>query len=82
MIQVSPEIPCVDYWPRGIPDTKLPAYRAMIDAGAITKPRCVVQKNTGSCIVSYLSTIPQDWLRQEMAEISRTCEQIRAEGLA
>lgn len=79
---VKPEIPCIDYWPRGIPSTKLAAYRAMIDAGQITRPRCVVQKATGSCAVSYASTIPHDWLRQEMAGIGAACEQIRLEGLA
>ena len=70
MTTVEPEIRCSDYWPRGIPKDKLRAYDAMIRAGQITKPHVVVNQATGSMAVTYSSTIPHEWIRQEMGRLA------------
>ena len=74
MINAKPEIRCLDYWPEGIPPGKLFAYKAEIAAGQITKRTAIVNRRTGAVTVDYLSTIPQDWIRHEMAEISAAWE--------
>lgn len=70
MIKATPDIHCVDYWPDGIPPAKLHAYKAMIEAGQITRRTAILNKITGSVIVDYYSTIPHEWIRQEMAKIA------------
>ena len=79
MTIAPPEIPCHDYWPHGIPKSKLKAYQAMLDAGQITKPSVVVNSSTGAMAVSYLSTIPREWLLQEMQQIANATQQIQME---
>lgn len=79
MTTVPPEIPCTDYWPHGIPKTKLAAYQAMLTAGQITKPHVIVNKSTGSMIVSYASTVPQEWIRQEMGRLAGEPRQLPIE---
>ena len=71
MTEAQPEIRCYDFWPNGITRPKLRAYETMIKAGQITKPKVVINKSTGSMAVSYASTIPQEWIREEMGKIAR-----------
>jgi len=71
MTEVSPDIHCVDFWPGGIPPEKLTAYKRMIDAGQIVRNTAVVNRSTGAVLVEYLSTVPHDWIRQEMGRMSR-----------
>lgn len=75
MTTVHPAIRCSDYWPHGIPKDKLRAYKAMIDAGQITKPTVTVNRSAGSVSVDYFATVPQEWIRQEMARISNESTQ-------
>lgn len=70
MTEAKPEIRCVDYWPEGIPRNKLLAYKLMIDAGQITKPHATGSRSTGAVAVQYLSTIPHEWMRQELAKLA------------
>lgn len=70
MTKAEPEIRCRDYWPAGIPPHALAAYKAMIDTGQIIKRHVTVNRKAGSVLVDYLSTIPHEWIRQEMARIS------------
>lgn len=70
MSEAMAEITCVDYWPHGISRERLGAYKAMMDAGQITDQRAVMNKSTGSVLVQYRSTVPQEWIRQEMARIA------------
>ena len=70
MTEVTPEIPCTDYWPDGIPIEKLIAYKVMIDAGQITRRTAIVNRDRGSVLVRYLSTVPHEWILQEMARLS------------
>ena len=72
MTEARPEISCSDYWPEGIPQYKLAVYEAMIRAGQITKPRCIVSRSAGSCLVTYMSAIPHEWLLQEMQQLADT----------
>ena len=69
MMTAQPHIRCVDYWPDGIPPRKLAAYKIMIRAGQIRKRTAIVSA-MGAVVVDYESTVPQDWIRKEMAEIS------------
>ena len=71
MTVVEPDIRCFDFWPRGIEKPKLRAYEIMIRAGQITKPRVVINKSTGAVAVSYESTVPHEWIREEMGRIAR-----------
>lgn len=70
MIKVRPTIHCVDVWPGGLGKDKLRAYKAMIDAGQITKRKAIVNQRTGAVLVDYLSTIPHEWIREEMGRIA------------
>jgi hypothetical protein len=70
-MHAQPEIHCVDYWPDGIPPHALSAYKTMIDAGQITRRTVTVNRARGSVMVDYLSTIPHEWIRQEMARLSK-----------
>lgn len=70
MTETTPEIHCVDYWPNGLREPQISAYKAMIAAGQITKRTAVASRSTGAVIIEYLSTVPQEWIREEMRRIS------------
>lgn len=67
MTKVKPFIKCVDYWPDGIPERKLQIYKQFIAEGQILNHHVIVNQRTGSTTVEYYSTVPQEWIRQEMA---------------
>ena len=66
MTQVKPFVKCVDYWPEHIPPEKLAAYKQLITEGQIRKHHVIVNKLTGSTTVEYYSTIPHEWVREEL----------------
>jgi len=68
MSEVKPFIKCVDFWPDGIPERKLQIYKQFIAEGQIMKHHVLVNKRTHATTVEYYSTIPHEWIRQEMAE--------------
>lgn len=70
MTKAEPHVHCVDFWPSGIPAECLAAYKALIDAGQITKRKAVLSENFGSVAVEYDSTIPKEWIRQELHRIA------------
>jgi len=67
MSEVKPFIKCVDFWPDGIPDRKLEIYKQFIAEGQIMKHHVVVDQRTNATTVEYYSTIPHEWVLQEMA---------------
>lgn len=68
MTEVKPFIKCVDYWPAGIPDNKLGAYRQLIDEGQIRKHTVLVNKQTHATTVEYYAIMPHEWVREELAK--------------
>ena len=62
----EPFIRCVDYWPEGIPENKLKAYKALIEEGQITKPQVIVNRQTHATSVEYLAIMPHEWVREEL----------------
>ena len=66
MTEVKPFIKCVDFWPVQIPTNKLEAYRQLLDEGQIRNIHVIYNRNTGSSTVEYYSTIPQEWIREEL----------------
>ena len=71
MTVVKPFIKCVDYWPLKIPDNKLAAYKALIQAGQIVKHSVIYNQRTGCTTIEYSSTVPHQWIRQELAELAK-----------
>ena len=67
MTQVKPFIKCVDFWPDGIPERKLQIYKQFIADGQIRQHKVLVNMRTHATTVEYYSTIPHEWIRQEMA---------------
>lgn len=67
MTEVKPFMKCVDYWPVQIPAEKLAAYKEMISAGQIRKHHVIYNRRTGSTTVEYFSTVPHEWILEEMA---------------
>ena len=67
MTEVKPFIKCIDFWPDGIPERKQQIYKDMIAEGQIRNHHVIVNQRTGSTTVEYYSTIPHEWIRQEMA---------------
>ena len=67
MTQIKPFIKCIDFWPVHIPPEKLAAYKQLIEDGQIRKHHVIVNRQTGSTTVEYYSTIPHEWILQEMA---------------
>ena len=67
MTKIKPFIKCVDYWPEHIPPEKLASYKQLIEEGQIRKHHVIVNRQTGSTTVEYYSTIPHEWILQEMA---------------
>ena len=68
MTQIKPFIKCVDFWPGQIPPAKLQIYKQFIAEGQIRQHKVLVNKRTHAVTVEYYSTVPQEWIRQEMAE--------------
>ncbi len=68
MTEVKPFIKCVDFWPEGIPPDRLAIYKQLIAEGQIMKHHVLVNKRTHATTVEYYSTIPHEWIRQEMAK--------------
>ena len=66
MSEIKPFIKCVDYWPGRIPPEKLEAYRQMIQEGQIRKQHVIYNRRVGSTIIEYYSTIPHEWILEEM----------------
>lgn len=70
MTEVKPFIKCVDYWPCHIPPEKLSAYKQLIEEGQILKHHVIVNQRAGSTTVEYYSTIPHEWIREELKKRS------------
>lgn len=70
MTQVKPFIKCVDYWPEQIPPAKLEAYKQLIDENQIRKHHVIVSRSFGSTTVEYYSTIPHEWILDELRKRS------------
>ena len=70
MTEVKPFIKCVDYWPESIPDNKLSAYKELITEGQIRKQHVIHNRITGATVVEYTSTVPHEWILEELAKRS------------
>ena len=66
MTEVKPFIKCIDYWPNHIPDEKLVAYKQLIAEGQIRKHHVIVNQRDGSTTIEYYSTIPHEWVLEEL----------------
>ena len=66
MTQVKPFIKCVDFWPVEIPPEKLAAYKQLIAEGQIMKHHVLYNLRTGSTTVEYYSTVPHEWVLEEL----------------
>ena len=71
MEKIKPFIKCVDYWPCHIPPEKLAAYKQLIEEGQIRKHHVIVNQQTRSTTVEYYSTIPHEWILEELAKRAR-----------
>lgn len=70
MTKVKPFIQCIDYWPIEIPESKLAAYKQLIAEGQILKHHVIYNRTTGSTTIEYYSTIPHEWIREELSKRS------------
>lgn len=70
MTKVKPFIQCIDYWPIEIPEAKLAAYKQLIAEGQILKHHVIYNRTTGSTTIEYYSTIPHEWIREELSKRS------------
>ena len=70
MTKVKPFIQCIDYWPIKIPEAKLAAYKQLIAEGQILKHHVIYNRTTGSTTIEYYSTIPHEWIREELSKRS------------
>lgn len=61
------EIPCVDYWPDGLPPEKAVAYKAFEAKGGIKVRKVIYSQTTGSVTVVYDSQLPHSWTRKALA---------------
>ena len=77
MTEVKPFIKCIDFWPGHIPPEKLDAYKQLIDEGQIREHHVIVNQRTGSTTVEYYSTIPHEWILEELKRRSEHYEQIK-----
>ena len=66
MTKVKPFIKCVDFWPVEIPPEKLAAYKQLIAEGQILKHHVLYNRWTGSTTVEYYSTVPHEWILEEL----------------
>ena len=65
--RASPCIPCLDRWPPGaLTKPKEAAYHAQQKARNISE--LTIDLGNGITIVRYLSCIPQDWMRRQLAD--------------
>ena len=71
MTEVKPFIKCIDYWPVRLTTDIEAAYAEMIEAGQIRKHTVVFNKTAGSTTIEYYSTIPHEWIREELRNIVR-----------
>ena len=71
MTPVKPFIKCVDYWPEKISPFHMAAYKEMISEGQILKHHIIFNKTTGSTTVEYYSTVPHEWILEEMGKLVR-----------
>ena len=67
---------CKDIWNRRIPPKKLNAYKQLIEEGQIRKHHVIFNRQTGSTTVEYYSTIPHEWVLEEMKRRLEHYEQI------
>ena len=77
MEKVKPFLKCIDFWPVQIPPEKLNAYKQLIDEGQIREHHVIVNQRTGSTTVEYYSTIPHEWILEELKRRSEHYEQIK-----
>jgi len=70
MTEVKPFIKCIDYWENRIPRRKLAAYKELINAGMIREHHVLVNQRTGATVVAYSSTVPHEWILEELKKIS------------
>jgi len=68
MTQIKPFIKCIDFWPVQIPPEKLAAYKQLIAEGQIMRHHVIVNQATGATTIEYYSTIPHEWVREELAK--------------
>ena len=68
---VKPFIKCIDFWPMQIPPGKESAYKQLIAEGQIRNHHVIVNQKTGSTTIEYYSTIPHEWIREELAKRAR-----------
>ena len=66
MTQIKPFIKCVDYWPGKIPEDRLAIYKQLIREGQILKHHVIYNQQTGTTTVEYSSTVPHEWILDEM----------------
>ena len=76
MTEIKPFIRCIDFWPMQIPPEKLAAYKQLIEEGQIRKHHVIFNRQTGSTTVEYYSTIPHEWVLEEMKRRLEHYEQI------
>ena len=70
MTKVKPFIKCIDYWPGHIPPNKLKAYKQLIEEKQIQKHHVIMNRNSGSTTVEYYSTVPHEWILDELRKRS------------
>ena len=70
MHRAKPSLKCVDYWPTQIPPEKLAAYKRLHEAGQIGHWRVVYNRPEGSTTVEYRSTVPHEWILEDLARAS------------
>lgn len=70
MTKVKPFIKCIDYWPGHIPQNKLEAYKQLIEEKQIQKHHVIMNRNSGSTTVEYYSTVPHEWILDELRKRS------------
>lgn len=70
MTKVKPFIKCIDYWPGHIPQDKLDAYKQLIEENQIQKHHVIMNRNSGSTTVEYYSTVPHEWILDELRKRS------------
>jgi len=75
--KVKPFIRCVDFWPVQIQPAKLEAYKQLIAEGQILKHHVIYNRRTGTTTVEYFSTIPHEWILEELKKRSEHYEQIQ-----
>ena len=73
MTEIKPFIKCTDIWKDHIPPDKLAAYKQLIDEGQILKHHVLYSRRTGVTVVEYSSTVPHEWIREELR---KRCEKL------